>query len=150
MLACLGCQGPIVEADPHGPEAADLLEMRRTVRWIALQEFVVPIREPEPTPAGHDMPSRTECSRNASKGLGTASAVLPLGFTNERIESPSGHVRFELSVPNLRVVLGKPLPKTRQILLRKTLYCAGDFCDGWEPARQWPERACFSRAALPR
>jgi len=34
---------PIAEPDARRPEAADRLEARRGVLWIALQKFVIPV-----------------------------------------------------------------------------------------------------------
>lgn len=93
------------------------IETQRTVARVGFEEGVVAISEVA------DLFGQSSVAAPkpgvASQGFGSTCPVVALRLADQRIECAGRGVGVDLAIPHCRVVFGKPLPKSREVFLRR-------------------------------
>lgn len=119
------CERSIVTADPSGPEASNLLELKRRIPGILLEVFVGLIGEFlnlrwQRSVAGPESGRRV--MRDGSEPGGLAGGVVAKSLLSKGIESAVLDISFELAIPRRPVVFQKPSAERGELVGRERLH----------------------------
>jgi hypothetical protein len=111
----------ITMSNANRAEPPDLLEAKRWMSWIVLEQLEIALPDHEQSRAISRKPARIPAWRDASNISAFASLVRSDRCICQPIQLPGGHVAFKLLLPELGIEFDEPAAKRSQLLRRQLL-----------------------------